>query len=102
MAITVQMQFASAVSDRTAFLCSCCLALSPMREASALRKTRNQFVSKTRNQLYVMIAYRVERLCCLIIRIGHNCPKTPPVWAYQGKMTYESMVRRKGGRSHGR
>ena len=49
-----------------------------------------------------MIAYRVERLCCLIIRIGHNCPKTPPVWAYQGKMTYESMVRRKGGRSHGR
>jgi predicted nucleotidyltransferase len=30
-------------SDRTAFGCSCCLPPWPMREASALRKTRNQF-----------------------------------------------------------
>src|SRR6266516_7422026 len=32
-------------SDRTAFVCPCCLSPSPMREASALRKTRNQFPS---------------------------------------------------------
>src|SRR5882724_13185329 len=30
-------------SNRTAFVCRCCHTSWPMREASALRKTRNQF-----------------------------------------------------------
>ena len=29
----------------------------------------------------------------LVMGVGHNCLKTLPVWAYQGKMTCESVVR---------
>src|SRR6266436_7780655 len=34
--------------------------------------------------------------------LGQHGPTTPPVWASQGTMTCASMVRRKGGQSHGR
>ncbi len=35
---------------------------------------------------YVMIACQVERHDWLIIRFGQNCPKTPLISYYQGKM----------------
>src|SRR5262249_26706860 len=33
---------------------------------------------------------------------GHTRPTPPPVWAEQGNMTCASLMRRKGGKSHGR
>ena len=33
-----------------------------------------------------MIARRVESSCCLIIRIGQNCLKTPQISHFQGNM----------------
>ena len=41
---------------------------------------------------YAMLARRVERPCCLIIRIGQNCPKIPRILYDQGTMTCSSMV----------
>src|SRR6516164_6574118 len=42
-------------------------------------------------QNYAMIACWVESPCCLIMGIGQNCPKIPPVAHYQGKRTCSSI-----------
>ena len=43
--------------------------------------------------IMLMIARRVESLCCLRIRIGQNCPKTPRISYYHGTMACSSMLR---------